>query len=327
MDAVATQPHGLPLLATTQTCSGRTYIVTGANTGLGFEAAKHLVALDAAKFILAVRNVAAGDTAKTTIEEATGKTGVAEVWALDLASYESVKVFANRVIAELERVDALIENAAVAMSGGPLVEGHVATITVNVISTLLLGVMLLPKLSESAKKLGILPHIAIISSRAGFDAREEWDKIKDDPLTKMDAGDVGGLKSYPLSKLLETLAVRQLASLVPLSRTGVVLNLVCPGFCNTELRRNVPANFREFIATQEAKFGRTAEDGSRTLLHGAIAGKESHGRFLDSCEIADDKVPDWVTDEEGSKWQKNLWDIIVKELETIEPGCVKEVLN
>ncbi|KAK7414071.1 hypothetical protein QQX98_007103 [Neonectria punicea] len=269
MDAVATQPRGLPLLATTETCSGRTYVVTGANTGLGFEAAKHLVALDAAKVILAVRNVAAGDIAKAKIEEATGKTGVAEVWALDLASYESVKMFANRVIAELERVDALIENAAVAMSS----------------------------------------------------------ELKDDPLTKIDAGNVGGLKSYPLSKLLETLAVRQLASLVPLSRTGVVLNLVCPGFCITELRRNAPADFREFMAAQEAQFGRTAEDGSRTLLHGAVAGKESHGRFLDSCEIADDKVPSWVTDEEGRKWQKNLWDVMAKELETIEPGCVKKVLS
>jgi hypothetical protein len=41
--AIETQRRNLPLLATTEICSGGTYIVTGANTGLGFEAAKHLV--------------------------------------------------------------------------------------------------------------------------------------------------------------------------------------------------------------------------------------------------------------------------------------------
>lgn len=195
MDAIATQRRGLPLFVTTETCLGGTYIVTGANSGLGFQAAKHLVALNAAKVVLAVRNVAAGETAKAEIEEATGKTGVAEVWTLDLADHESVKTFANRAIAELERVDALIENAGIAMAGGPLVGGHVAVVTVNLISTLLLAVMLLPKMSEGAHKFGILPHIVAITSRVGFDAREDWDKIKDDPLTKIDAGEIDILKS------------------------------------------------------------------------------------------------------------------------------------
>jgi DNA-binding LacI/PurR family transcriptional regulator len=46
---IATQPHNLPLLVTTSTCTGSTYIVTGSNTGIGYEAAKHLVALGASK--------------------------------------------------------------------------------------------------------------------------------------------------------------------------------------------------------------------------------------------------------------------------------------
>jgi Dehydrogenases with different specificities (related to short-chain alcohol dehydrogenases) len=122
---VATQRRNLPLLATTETCSGGTYIVTGANTGLGFEAAKHLVALGAAKVVMGVRNVSAGETAKAEIEKATGQANVADVWALDLASYESVKAFAKRAIAELDRVDAVIENAAVAISHRVVAEGHI----------------------------------------------------------------------------------------------------------------------------------------------------------------------------------------------------------
>jgi NAD(P)-dependent dehydrogenase (short-subunit alcohol dehydrogenase family) len=83
------------------------------------------------------------------------------------------------------------------------------------------------------------------------------------------------------------MAVRHLATLIPVSRTGVVVNLVCPGFCKTELSRNAPPAFRETIAVQHAQYGRTAEDGSRTLLHGAVAGKESHGCLLDTCEIGE----------------------------------------
>lgn len=59
--AAQTQRGNRPLLATTEICSGGAYIVTGANTGLGFEAAKHLVGLEAAKVIVAVRNISAGE--------------------------------------------------------------------------------------------------------------------------------------------------------------------------------------------------------------------------------------------------------------------------
>lgn len=92
---------------------------------------------------------------------------------------------------------------------------------------------------------------------------------------------------YPLSKLLEIIAVRQLATLIPVSRTGVVMNLICPGLCSTDLSRNAPPAFRENLANQLKESGRTAEDGSRTLLHGAVAGKESHGCHISSCEIAE----------------------------------------
>jgi NAD(P)-dependent dehydrogenase (short-subunit alcohol dehydrogenase family) len=90
-----------------------------------------------------------------------------------------------------------------------------------------------------------------------------------------------------MSKLLEIMAVFHLATLIPLSHTGVVVNLVCPGLCKTDLSRNAPLAFKKSIAAKHEKFGRTAEEGSRTLLHGAVAGKESHGSYLDSCKIAE----------------------------------------
>lgn len=40
-----------------------------------------------------------------------------------------------------------------------------------------------------------------------------------------------------------------------------------------------------------------------------------------------DKVPDWAKGEEAKKWQEHLWDLIVKEIETAEPGCVRKALQ
>jgi NAD(P)-dependent dehydrogenase (short-subunit alcohol dehydrogenase family) len=181
------QIRDLPLFVTTETCTGGIYIVTGANTGLGFEAAKHLVSLGAARVIMAVRNLSLGEIAKAKIEAATHTTSVAEVWELDLASYASVKAFANRAIKELDRIDAVIENAAVAVAQRVLAEEHAISVTVNVLSTFLLGVLLLPKMSKSAKKFGNLPHLVIVTSGVSFTYTDDWNKIKDDPLVKLDA--------------------------------------------------------------------------------------------------------------------------------------------
>lgn len=193
---IETQKRNLPLLATRDTCAGRTYIVTGANVGLGLEAAKHLAALGAAKVILAVRNLSAGETAKAEIESSTGvAAGVVEAWPLDLASYASVKAFAKRAAAELERIDGLIENAAIAITKREMAEGHVTSVTVNVLSTFLLAAMMLPVMREKAKKSGALPRLVIVTSRVGFREEELWAKIKHDPLVGMDDEQLETLKT------------------------------------------------------------------------------------------------------------------------------------
>ncbi|KAL4933534.1 uncharacterized protein BDV17DRAFT_111583 [Aspergillus undulatus] len=325
---VATQPHNLPFLATEENTGGKTFIVTGASTGLGFEAAKHLVRLGAKKVILAVRDNASGKAAKQQIEEATRRPGVAEVWILELTSYDSVKAFAKRATVELDRIDAVIENAAIATGDQTPAEGHRISLTVNVLSTFLLAVLLLPKLKESAEKYDILPHLSFVTSGVGFDVREVWDAIKKDPIVGADGLPIEQLMvTYPISKLMGTQAVRELAARLPLEQGKVVINAVCPGLCTTELSRNAPPEQRQPILDQQKLYGRTPEDGSRTLLAGANGGLGSHGAFMSSCEVRNDKVRDWVTDEEGKKWQKHLWDSIVKEIETAAPGSVQKALQ
>lgn len=143
--------------------SGQTVIVTGSNTGLGLEAARHFTRLNAAKVILAVRNLEKGDKAKQSIEQTTGRQSVVEVWQLDLSSYESTKAFAKRAEG-LERLDIVLENAGVARDKYSVLEDNESTITINVVSTFLLGLMLLPKLRESGKAYNTTPHLSVVTS-------------------------------------------------------------------------------------------------------------------------------------------------------------------
>lgn len=177
-DFVRDQRKALPLAPTRETCKGGTFIITGANSGLGFEAAKHLVSLSSSHVILAVRSLEKGEEAKAQIESETGIKGVAEVWRLDLTSAESVKEFAGKVKG-LERVDAVIENAGVAMAEWrPVAEGGLETcLMVNCVSTFLLAVLVLPKLEESKRKFGIEPHLVVVGSAVGFWAEGELEQF------------------------------------------------------------------------------------------------------------------------------------------------------
>lgn len=143
--------------------TGQTIIVTGANVGLGLEAARHFTRLRAAKVILGVRNLDKGETARQSIEESTQRRGIVDVWQLDLSSYESVKQFATRV-EKLNRLDAIVENAGVATRKYVRTEDNESTITTNVVSTFLLALLVLPKLRESASKFNIIPRLTIVTS-------------------------------------------------------------------------------------------------------------------------------------------------------------------
>jgi short-subunit dehydrogenase len=149
------------------------------------------VALSAKRVIIAVRSLSKGDVAKAKIETTTGLKDVAEVWHLDLSSYDSVKEFVKKV-ERLDRVDAIIENAGVAMSERVIAEGLESTLTVNVVSTMLLAVLVLPKLQESAKKFGIVPHLVLVGSEVAFQAGGELEKIDRDVINGVSEGPMPG---------------------------------------------------------------------------------------------------------------------------------------
>jgi retinol dehydrogenase-12 len=135
----------------TKKFTGETIIVTGSNSGMGFGAAQHFVRLDAAKVILAVRNLEKGEAAKKSIIESEKRPeSVVEVWELDLKSYASTKAFAQKVTRELDRLDVVVANAGILTYNFEMAEEDESTITVNIVSTFLMSIMLLPKLRETS---------------------------------------------------------------------------------------------------------------------------------------------------------------------------------
>ncbi|KAH6943484.1 hypothetical protein HPB50_021723 [Hyalomma asiaticum] len=94
----------------TRDMSGKTVIITGANTGIGKEAARELCRRNA-RVILACRDVS---KAHATAEEIERDTGVRPAcMQLDLCSFASIRQFAQHVVAHEDRLDVLINNAGI----------------------------------------------------------------------------------------------------------------------------------------------------------------------------------------------------------------------
>ncbi|KAI9702763.1 MAG: hypothetical protein M1836_007977 [Candelina mexicana] len=295
--------------------SNQTVIVTGSNIGLGLEAARHFTRLNASKVILAVRSLEKGAAAKKSIEETTSRPNVVEVWQLDLSQFESVKQFAAKA-QSLDRLDVLVENAGISPSKKfTMMEDNEASITVNVTSTFLLALLMLPKLRETAAIYKTLPHLVIVSSEVhGFTNLPERKEPKIlEALADEKKANMGD--RYNVSKLLEVFFVREIAPLLTSSsKPQIVMNYLTPGLCHSELGREEGFMFtviKFFLA-------RTTEVGSRSLLYASQAGKESHGKFCQNCMI--DEPSAFVRSEEGKKTQKRVFDEIMSELEMIQPG-------
>ncbi|KAI9148326.1 Short chain dehydrogenase FGM9 [Paramyrothecium foliicola] len=296
---VESQIKDLPILLEQDDCKGRTFIVTGGNTGIGYECAKHLVKLQAERVIITVRDQAKGTAAKEAIEKESERNGVIDVFHLDLCQYDSIRGFVRKLEAEVDRVDGVIANAGIANGAWVVNEGMEGNIQVNFIANMYLTALLVPYMQSLGQKHGIVPRITLVGSMGTFIAPTDLladidrDDIFNDLNNKAKWGNREMNYRYVLSKLLLHFSVRQLATLSPESTTGVVINVADPG-----------------------------EMGSRAILAGQGIKEASHGKFVSDCYIAEDRIPDWVTDENGKDWQKKVWDQLFNELERIQPGCL-----
>ncbi|KAF6824580.1 short-chain dehydrogenase reductase [Colletotrichum plurivorum] len=310
--------------------TNQTIIVTGSNTGLGLEAARHFVRLDAGKVILAVRSLSRGRLAAENIAASEGRPEAVEVWELDLAKYDSVKSFARRA-ADLPRLDVVVANAGIYTFDFSTAEEDEATITVNVVSTMLLGLLLLPKLRDTAAAQGSKTVLTFTGSFVHYftsfperHAENIFDSLGDASSARMmDRAQLHQLMfpRYNVSKMIQLLVFREFAELLAKSdgQGRVVTSIVNPGYVATDITREATGFwFKLYLRLLSASLSRTAEVGSRTLVHAAYGDDETFGQYLEDCTVG--RTSSFVTSDEGRRAQKKLWWELRAKLEKIQPG-------
>jgi len=347
--------------------SGQTIIVTGSNTGLGFEAARHLSSLNANLIILAVRNQVKGEAAKKAILASTGRADATiEIWNLDMQSYNSIQTFCAKAN-NLPRLDAVIENAGIMTKYFNLVAGYESTITTNVIGTFLLAFGLLPKLKQSAAEYKHQSRLSLVASDMHFIAKfpERHNKDIFAALNNEKSSDMSMERSgsthqkkrggfmlifhtrYAVSKLIQVFGVRELASRLaqgPESTSpAVIINCMTPGACKSDFDRESTGFGRIMGKIMAAIIARTSEVGSRTLLAGISADEESHGSYMADCRVVEyvssllcfefgmrdantgGRPGPLVRGSDGLALQKKIWDQLISQLETIQPGISQNI--
>lgn len=260
--------------------SEQTIIVTGANTGLGYESSQHLLRLGVGKLIMGVRNLKKGNEAREQLLKATNRSPDSiEVWTVDMAKYDSVKAFAHRASTTLPRLDAVLANAGLLTNTFQYAEDNESTTQVNVVSTILLFLLLLPKLrlSPSPGKF-VIPNSALHYLANAKELVPDGKKSIFSRLNDPERKDIVAL--YNTSKLLLVYVVRELDARMKASgKPAVIINTPNPSYCKSGLLREVESSAPpDFMA-------RTQEMGSRAFLHGLLAGKETSGQYLNNCHV------------------------------------------
>lgn len=267
-----------PQIPTGKTLEGQTAIITGSNTGLGFEAGRQLLHLNLSKLILAVRSQTKGNAAAEVLRNEFPHAQV-EVWILDMEDYESITSFSKKC-QTLGRIDVVILNAGVQNKDFHISvkTGKEQTYQVNYLSTVMLSVLLLPILKAKGGLSGKPARLSVVTSTTAYFAHLDQKK----PILSKFNAKYDVTKWYSREKLLQMVFTRRLAKLC--SPDDVIINTVCPGLVgNTEIWRslNTSAFLRRAFALYFALFGRSLHEGASTYVHAVVlAGKESHGVFL-----------------------------------------------
>jgi len=143
--------------------TGRTFLITGANSGIGLETARDLVGRGA-HVVLACRDAKRGERARVAVTEA-GR-GSASLVVLDLADLDSVATAAKQVAAEHRSLHALVANAGV-MAGpyGVTAQGFERQMGTNHLGHAALVAALWPQLSEAGGRVVVVSSIAARGGR------------------------------------------------------------------------------------------------------------------------------------------------------------------
>ncbi|KAF9050576.1 short-chain dehydrogenase [Panaeolus papilionaceus] len=300
--------------------SGKTIIVLGANTGIGFETAKHFASMSPGKLILGCRDQTRGDEALQKIKQETGCKTV-EVSIIDLESFESVNAFVDRFERTENQLDILVANAAIVLTKlTTTADGWETCFQVNNLSTNLLCLLLLPTMLQTSQQHRTSPRVVVVTSDLHYFSKPA-NKVLESPnpvavfgrqenITQKDV-----TNRYFDSKLLNILFVRALNE--RLGNHSIIASAVNPGLCATTIRKEFTGLRRFFIEQIVVRLlARTAEEGSRRLLWASIGAKDDpdrlRGVYVSSMEIYEPS--DFIVNEQGRTLQDNFWNDMLKEL-------------
>lgn len=229
--------------------SGRTAIVTGANSGIGLETAKALAAAGA-RVVLAVRDVKKGETA------AAAMSGACEVRQLDLASLDSVRAFAASWDGE---VSLLINNAGLMIP--PLTrtaDGFESQFGTNHLGHFALTNLLLPRVT------GRVVTVASDAHRFGrIDFADlNWERRRYRPW-----------RAYGQSKLANLLFTAELQRRLSAAGSRVLANAAHPGYAATNLQTRSQRRSMDFLmgSLGNRLLAQDAAGGALPTLYAAVA--------------------------------------------------------
>lgn len=199
--------------------TGRTILITGANSGLGLRSTQALAA-KGGRILLACRNAEKAARALTEVN-AVATDAPAEVVPLDLADLESVRAAAVDVDGRVESLDVLMNNAGVmAPPLGRTPQGFETQLGTNHLGHFALTGLLLPLLQRAEA-----PRVISTSSQAHRMGRMRWDDLQ------WDRG-YERWRAYGQSKLANLLFMHELGRRVP----SVVSAAGHPGWAATHLQ-------------------------------------------------------------------------------------------
>jgi len=271
--------------------AGKTILVVGCNSGVGFEAVVKYSALGAEKLILGVRTAEKGEATKARVLAITGRDSASISYlTVDLETFASVQSFAVALEKEVysSGLDIALICAGVvtpAYKLSPL--GWDLILQVNVLSTTALALLIVPILRKtSEERTHATPHLTFVSSNGNDMVQREYFtpfggsalKTANDPKGWRD------FRNYTISKLMGLAVMKSIAEATAHGRGGrpgpeIIVNAVCPGMCKTDLGRDHGWVAKTVMAGVSPFVHRTAEAGGRALVSATALGPESHGRF------------------------------------------------
>lgn len=237
---------------------GKTVLVTGANTGIGFDTAR-VLALRGARVLLGCRSEANAVAAIERIRAFNSDVDVSWV-PLDLANLASIKTAADKVVQE-ERLDVLVNNAGVMMPPKQQTDdGFELQFGVNHLGHFALTGYLLPKLQEQAGA-----RIVNVSSLAHRNGHIDYADIHADRAYSR-------MGRYGMSKLANLLFMFELQRKLNAAGSSVISVACHPGGSATDLGRHIPRLLAVLLTPINLVMNSSAEGALPTLMAATAEG-------------------------------------------------------